>query len=57
MLVTWLALNSFKAYWEVYGEFKNGYILNEESATELTQLATAMSVLVIRKTIAEIYIK
>lgn len=57
MLVTWLSLNSFKAYWEVYGEFRNGYILNEESATELTELATAMSLLVIRKTIAEIYIK
>lgn len=57
MLVTWLALNSFKAYWEVYDEFKGGYILNEESAKELTKLAASMSLLVIRKTIAEIYIK
>lgn len=57
MLVTWVALNSFKAYWEVYGEFKGGYILNEESAQHLTKLAAAMSLLVVRKTIAEIYIK
>lgn len=57
MLITWLALNSFKAYWEVYDEFKHGYILNEESAQELTKLAASMSLLVIRKTIAEIYIK
>lgn len=56
MLVTWLALNSFKASWEVYGEFKEGYILNEESAQELTKLATAMSLLVIRKAVAEVYL-
>jgi hypothetical protein len=57
MLITWLALNSFKANWEVYGEFKEGYILNEENAQELTKLATAMSLLITRKAIAEIYIK
>ena len=57
MLITWLALNSFKSYWEVYGEFKDGYILNEDDAQGLTRLATAMSLLIIRKATAEIYLK
>ncbi len=48
-LVTWVALNAFEEYRGTYGNFRNGYRLNEASAKRLARLATAMSVLVLKK--------
>jgi predicted secreted protein len=48
-LVTWVAQNSFEEYRGTYGGFKDGYRLNETSAKRLAKLATAMSVLVLKK--------
>lgn len=48
-LITWLALNAYQAYDQVYDHFRGGYRFDEDSARHLTQLATAMSVLVLRK--------
>jgi len=48
-LVTWIALNSYEEYRGTYGSFSDGYRLNEASAKRLAKLATAMSVLVLKK--------
>jgi inhibitor of cysteine peptidase len=48
-LVTWIALNAFEEYRGTYGSFRDGYRLNEASAKRLARLATAMSVLVLKK--------
>jgi hypothetical protein len=51
-LVTWLALNAYKAYDQDYHHFKEGYRFNEASARNLTQQAIAMNVLVLRKALS-----
>ncbi len=43
MLVTWVALNAYKAYSEIYHGFKGGYAFNPSSATHLVRIAAAMS--------------
>ena len=48
-LVTWTALNAFEEYRGTYDGFKDGYRLKEASAKRLAKLATAMSVLVLKK--------
>jgi hypothetical protein len=48
-LVTWLALNGYHEYAVTYDNFRNGYSLDTNSARKLTGLATAMSVLVLKK--------
>jgi len=53
-LVTWVALNSFEEYRGTYGGFKDGYRLNEASAKRLAKLATAMSVVVLKKASASV---
>jgi predicted secreted protein len=53
-LVTWVALNSYEEYRGTYGGFKDGYRLNEASAKRLAKLATAMSVLVLKKASASV---
>jgi len=52
-LVTWLALNSYREYKETYGNFEKGYKFDDESAKKLTKLATAMSVLFLKKAFGE----
>ncbi len=51
-LVTWLALHAYQAYDQVYQHFRGGYSFNMESARNLTQLATALCVLVLRKALS-----
>jgi hypothetical protein len=48
-LVTWLALNSYREYAVTYNHFRDGYTLDTNSARKLTALATAVSVLVLKK--------
>jgi len=48
-LVTWVALNAYKEYANTYNHFQNGYRFDTNSARNLTKLATAMSVLVLKK--------
>ena len=48
-LVTWVALNAYKAYAGTYNHFRNGYRFDAGSAKELTQIATAMSMLFLSK--------
>lgn len=46
-LVTWLALNAYRAYAQTYHHFRNGYSFNPESARQLTTLAVTMGALVL----------
>jgi hypothetical protein len=48
-LVTWVALNAYKEYANTYNHFRSGYRFDSNSAKNLTKLATAMSVLVLKK--------
>jgi len=56
MLVTWIALNSYKEYTSVFDEFRNGYVNHEQSMKELTKKATAMSMLALCKAIGHTHI-
>jgi predicted phosphoadenosine phosphosulfate sulfurtransferase len=44
-LVTWMALNSYREYADVYDHFRKGYVFVEKSVKELTEKAAAMSML------------
>jgi hypothetical protein len=48
-LITWLALQSYTAYTQVYDGFRSGYRFDEPSARELTTTAVAMVATLIRK--------
>lgn len=54
ILVTWIALNSYHAYSDngIYNSFSNGYSFNKENAEILTELATAMIILIIKKALS-----
>lgn len=41
-LVTWVAVNAFTAYRDVYNGFRGGFKINADSAADLYQIATAM---------------
>ncbi len=47
-LVTWMALQAFKSYRDVYRHFTAGYTFNEANARQLTVQATAMCAHVMR---------
>jgi hypothetical protein len=51
MLVTWVALNAYKAYAEVYRGFQTGFTFNQASALDLLQMALAMSALVLMRAV------
>ena len=53
-LVTWLALNSYRIYEEVYFHFKRGYRFDEKSHLELLEKALALGVLIQEKALLEI---
>ncbi len=46
-LVTWMALNAYHDYVEVYQNFQNGYHFNESSAKELTKKSIALSMIIL----------
>lgn len=48
-MVTWVALNAYKEYSNTYNHFRNGYRFDANSARNLTKLATAMSILALKK--------
>lgn len=48
-LVTWVALNAYREYDQTYKSFAGGDQYNADSQKQLTKLASAMSVLVLRK--------
>lgn len=47
MLVTWMALNAYRAYDRVYGHFRAGYRFDAASARDLTSKAIALTLLVL----------
>ncbi|MEA3325465.1 MAG: AbfB domain-containing protein [Euryarchaeota archaeon] len=53
-LVTWVALNAYKEYSNTYNHFKHGYSFNGYSASALVKIATAMSLLVLKKAAAHL---
>jgi hypothetical protein len=48
-LVTWVALNAYRAYDRTYRHFRSGYRFDARSAQELAQIAAAMSALALSK--------
>jgi hypothetical protein len=48
-LVTWMALQAYDAYKNIYANFRDGYSINEENMKDLTCQALALSTLVLIK--------
>lgn len=52
-LVTWVALKAYQEYDAVYHHFREGYAFSDPSGRRLTEPATAMTILALKKAAME----